>query len=370
MKAIPAASVTLPARDAAPKGDAFSLIPVFRAAQIISTAVQQLPLEYRKETGKKVNRAPDFVRNPDPALSRSEWLMQCVLSLVANGNLFLRIYRDPTGSVLALKVLPPLAVTVYEDPKTLQVFYGYKGEKFTAWDIKHVKFLSFPGELRGRGAIQAAMTEVDGAQDLRDYAGNWFRSTGAPSGILTADKATTAEYSKQIKDAWNKAQDDPDNPSRIRVLGGGFSYTPLFLDPKTAQWLEVRQFTVTEFARLFGIPSSLMLVSLEGNSLTYSNAEQEKIDFIKYTVSGYLRPLEEALTSLAPAGGVVRFNFDAILRSDTASRYAAHATALSAGFMTVNEVRAIEDLPPLKETPNEKPEREPSGETYPDPVSG
>ena len=124
-------------------------------------------------------------------------------------------------------------------------------------------------------------------------------------------------------------------------------YAPIFISPKDAQWIEARQFTTTEIARLFGVPASLMLTGVDGNSQTYSNVEQEWIAFTRFTLTQYLRKIEEALTALAPLGQTIRFNIEGLLRSDTLTRYQAHQIAISTGFETINEAREIEGRPPL-----------------------
>lgn len=88
--------------------------------------------------------------------------------------------------------------------------------------------------------------------------------------------------------------------------------------------------------------------------MTYSNIEQDWIGFVRFTLTKYLRKIEEALTTFTPRGQTVRFQISALLRSDTLTRYQAHQIALSAGFMTLNEVRAIESLPPLENQDHEE----------------
>ena len=133
----------------------------------------------------------------------------------------------------------------------------------------------------------------------------------------------------------------------MRVLGKGLHYDPVLISPKDALWIEAQQFDTLEIARIFGVPSSLMMTAIDGNSMTYSNVEQEWLGFVRFGLMAYLRKIEDALTALTPRGQRVRFNLDALLRSDTTTRYAAHRTALEAGFLTRDEVRAIENLPAL-----------------------
>lgn len=327
--------------------DALGLIPVYRALQIIATAAGQLPIEqHRGQRALPATSVAAFIRRPDPTMTRAQWVQEAVLSLATDGNLFLRIVRDDNGGIIRLQVLPPREVTVTEDHKTGKISYWYKGKE-NPGEIVHQKFMPIPGQLRGLGPIQAARQEIAGAVDVRDYASGWFSSTGQPSGLLTGPSIDTGEKAKATQAAWNAAALDPDNPSRIRVLGGELKYTPLLLNPEDAQWLDVRKFTVTDVARLFGIPSALMLVSLDGNSLTYSNVEQEWVAFTRFTLIEYLRKIEEVLSDLAPMGAKARFNLEGLLRADTSARYASYSLGIGSGFITPDEARELEGLDPL-----------------------
>ena len=189
---------------------------------------------------------------------------------------------------------------------------------------------------------------------IRDFAAQWFDGTGQPTGILTSD-AATYEDAVRVRNAWNgldekgERVDQSMNPSGIKVLPRGFQYSPLAISPKDAQWVEAQEFSILQVARLFGVPSTLMLAAPQGGSMTYSNVEQDWISFTRFSLMAYLRPLEEALSDVAVRGQDVRFNLDALLRSDTKTRYDAYAVALDKGFMTINEVRALENRDPLQE---------------------
>lgn len=342
--------LVLPPRDMLPDAtddQALGLIPIYRALQILTTSAGQLSLNVERGGQRITGRVPGLARRPDPDMDRSDWIEQAILSLALDGNLFLRKIRNPDNTVAAARILPPAEVAITRHPRTRAIRYHYRGETLDRADVHHQTLMRLPGRDRGLGPIQAARREIGGAADVRDYASNWFHGTGQPTGVLTVQKAQSADDAKEARRRWNEAAADPDNPTGIRVVGSGTTYAPLLLNPEDAQWLEVRKFTVTDLARLFGIPSALMLVSLDGNSMTYSNVEQEWLAFTRFTLMQYLRKLEEALTEISPAGQTIRFDLEVLLRSDTSTRYAAHRTALDAGFLTVDEVREIEGRPAL-----------------------
>lgn len=346
--------VTPPTRREAPYEPA-SLVSVYRAIDIITSAVAQLPLRVERH-GVEVpaSEIPDIIKAPSLSFTRSDFLEQIALSLAVTGNAYILAKRIG-GKIVELVVLNPHEVLPTQDETSGVITYSYRGRDYSQADIQHLKFMVLPGSLKGLGAIQAARAEIQGAINLRDYAAQWFNGSGQPSGILSTDQALTAEDAKQIRDTWNNI--DPAtgkplpvtaNPSNIKVTGKGVKYEPIVLSPRDAQFIESRNFNTLEIARLFGIPATLMLTATEGSSMTYSNVEQDWLGFVRFTLTKYLRKIEEALTVFTPRGQTVRFQISALLRSDTLTRYQAHQIALTAGFMTLNEVRAIESLPPLE----------------------
>lgn len=335
----PLPGVIPPPRELTPH-DPMSLGAVFRAVQILATAVSQLSIDSYRD-GLPLDVQPSLVRTPDSSQSRSQWLSEVVTSLAMDGNAFLRVTHGPDDKILDLKPLPPHQVRITKlDGRPLS--YLYKGKTLAADQIVHLKFLALPGVDRGLGPIEQARSELHGATTLRDYASTIFDSRDVPSGVLKSDQDLTQDQADKAKQRWTDTAD-----GGVRVLGNGLSYTPFLLKADDAQYIETRKFTRTEIAGLFGIPAALMNAAIEGSSMTYSNIEQAWIEFIRFTLMAYLRPIEEALTAILPHGQTARFNLEALLRTDTTTRYAAHAMGLTNGFLQVEEVRKIENLPPL-----------------------
>jgi len=367
------AQITPPARDqAAPVTlSRAAVIPsVYRALQIITGSASQLSLTVER-AGQTLTGAdvPAIIRRPNIDMSRSEFITQLVTSLATTGNAY--IYREggPTiAQTLNLVPLPPHYVTPWRDD-TGQTRYNYDGHTYGPDRIQHLRLITLPGHLMGIGPIQAAQATMSGTAAMRTYSASWW-NTGQPSGILTTDTPLNSEDARRYRNAWNlldetgQPQPHQDNPSRVRVLGKGLKYEPLLISPKDSLWLEAQAYDTLEIARVFGVPASLMLTTPDGGSMTYANVEQEWLGFVRFTLMAYLRAIEEALTDYTVRGQTVRFNVEALLRTDTASRYTAHAQAIAAGFLTINEVRAIEHLPPL-DNPTPTPSPAPAQETTP-----
>lgn len=334
---------------------ALTVPSIYRAAHILATAAGQLSINVERG-GETLTQTPPLIRRPNVDMSRSEFIEQVVLSMALTGNAFILKHTTAAGEVFNLEVLNPHHVAVTQDSTTGRLTYHFDGTEYTRARIQHLKLIPAPGRLLGSGPIQAAQASAAATLDMRDYMSRWFSDTGQPTGVLTSDQVLSGDDAKQYRNAWNGLDTDgsplpdTDNPSGIRVLGKGTTYEPILIKPKDALWLEAQSWTTLEVARVFGVPSSLMLTAIEGNSQTYSNVEQEWLGFTRFTLLSYLRKIEEALTEFTPRGQTVRFNIETLLRTDTRSRYEAHKIAIESGFLTVNEVREIEGLPPL-ETP-------------------
>lgn len=323
---------------------ALSLAAVYRAAHILSTSVSQMPVGVWRG-GSEID-TPSLVNRPNLDLHRTAFIEQTMNSLSLYGNAYWLLHKSsPQASTAQVEVLNPQFVYKYTDEKG-KTIYRYSGDKtYQAWQIKHLQLLRIPGCDVGLGPIQAAQNELRGAIDLRNYADQWFRNGDVPSGVLSTDQTLTPEMADAYADRW--ARSGEANGRRVKVLGNGLGYQPVYLSPKDAMFIESQQFSTTQVARLFGIPATYLLAGVEGNSMTYTNMTQIDAVFVKYTLMAYVNEIEAAFTDLLPRGQEAKFKMEAILRGDQKTRFDAYSIAIEAGFLTVDEVRAKEGMLPL-----------------------
>jgi len=323
--------------------DALGLSMVYRAINIHAISAKQMSIDVYR--GGTIIESPSWVRQPDFRITRAAWIEQSIVSLATTGNAYWEITRDQSGRIMNLQVLNPLDVTINsKDDGTVEsykVASSAKERSLRPDRIQHLSLLRVPGTHYGLGPIQAAKREIKGAIDTRDYSSNWFEESGIPSGVLKSDQVLAPDQATAAKNAWNATAGAKNG---VAVLGQGLSYAPIFLSPSDAQFIESQNFNVTQVARLFGVPSSLMLADAGGSSMTYQNVEQDWIGYIRFSLMSYLIEVEQGLTSLLPRGQEAHFNIEALLRSDTLTRYNAHKLGIEAGFLTIEEVRAIEGL--------------------------
>ncbi|WP_460998710.1 phage portal protein [Trueperella pyogenes] len=338
----------LPSR-AATSREATSLDAVYRAIFIIQTTARQLSIDvWRNNQLLDVDKRPSFLNRPNLAMySFGAFVAETVSSLAQRGNAYWHVKRQGY-EVLEIDILNPLTTVAYLDKG--KPHYQAEGREINPADVVHLRLLRQPGQIDGLGPLQACATKIDGAISTAHFGSTWTRTGGAPPGILTTTQPLTKQQAIEYK---AQANEMLQYENGIAVLGNGLAYQKLYFTPAELEFIETQRENVAAIARMFGIPAKSLLVSLDGTSDTYSNAEQENQQFYRHTLMAYLREIEEALTFIAPRGTHVRFNVDGLLRSDTKTRYEAHQIGINAGFLTTDEVRAMEGLPQLT-TINEK----------------
>lgn len=336
-----ASSVTLDA--------ALTLPAVYRSISILSTAASQLEMKVWR-SGAEIP-TPSLVSQPDVDQSLSQFVKRTVIGLAGVGEAFWLIFRKSDGMVSGLEVLNPLEVSVYRNSQGNKV-YTYRGRDYAANQVKHLRLLEIPGHDNGVGPIQACRQGLSGALALRTYSDHWFSDGSVPTGVLSTDKQLTPDESDAYRDRWHELQASRD----VAVLSQGLKYEPIVLRPADAQFLESQQFSVTDVARMFGIPASYLLAEVNGSSLTYTNVRDVDLQFVRYTLLQYLVEIEDAMSSVLVRGQVAKFNLDEFLRPDPKTQAEIDRAYIEMGVVSRDEIRAQRGLSgpaPTTEAPAE-----------------
>ena len=210
-------------------------------------------------------------------------------------------------------------------------------------DVLHVLGLGYDG-LVGYSPIAMAKNAVGLAMAAEEYGAKFFANGAAPSGVL--EHPGTIKDPERIRQSWQSTFGGSSNSNKIAVLEEGLKYTPIAISPEQAQFLETRKFQINEIARIFRVPPH-MLADLEKSS--FSNIEQQSLEFVKYTLDPWVIRWEQAMNKALLLDSEKRtvftkFNVDGLLRGDYASRMTGYATARQNGWMSANDIRALENL--------------------------
>jgi len=327
--------------------DALALSAVIACVNLRANTIAQLPLKaYRLGPDGlpvEVPRQPQLIEAPSKG-PRSYWLRQMSISRDIFGNAFgMVVGRDAAGWPTAVEWLDPTKVTTNQPYAGAPVDYTFNGKPVPESDLLIVPGFPVPGSPLGISPLQRSGL-VELSSRAQAFGADWFKNGAVPSAILYADTELDAEQAERIRASvqasWRKR--------RPAVLGSGLRWEKVSTsDVNESQALTTMRHTQVDICQIFGVPPEKIGIASSGQSITYANREQQAQQFLVDTVNAELVLIQEILTANMPRPQFARFNTGALLRSDLMSRYSAYSTALAAGFLSVDEVRQLEDRGPL-----------------------
>lgn len=329
--------------------NAFEIVAFFSAVSLISDTISTLPVDaFVRSDGERrpLRPRPAWVDQPDVDTTRQAHYGAVVTSLLVHGNSYTRVFRDSNGEVVNLVVLDPNTVEVKRDSIGRKMFYvGTEGKPLSSDDIIHIIDLAEPGSLVGISRVNKLKDALGVATALQAYAARFFGQGATTQGVIEFPGALTAEQAKNLVDGFDSRHRGWRKAHKTGVLSGGAKYNPTSVPNDQAQFLDSRRFAVEEMARAFNIP--LHMMGIPGTA-SYSSIEHNNLQFISHTLRPILEKIEWSYSRLLPSpSAFIKFNFNALLRGDLQSRTSSYSTATQAGFMSVNDVRRLEDLSPV-----------------------
>jgi HK97 family phage portal protein len=336
---------------------ALAIADVWAAVRVLADAASSLPLHVYRKSGDGQERVTagklvELLDRPGPASSQADLVSSLVAHLAIYGAGYIGKYRE-RGEIAQLGLLHPERVRPELDAGQLRFRYtpgGQPSRMLTTADVVYVKGLSIDG-LNGLSAVSQAARVLGLSDELVKHALSYFDTgasggTARPAGVLRlGDGASFADQDRTKEKIKAEAR-----PHGILVIEGDAEYHAIASKLDDSQFVEQRRLAAQEIARVFRIPPH-MLGAPTGDSMTYATVEQESIDFVRYSLTPWLRRIELAISNdsdLAFQRQYVRFETDALLRSDAKTRAEIYHLALDplTGWMTRDEVRRLEDLEP------------------------
>jgi HK97 family phage portal protein len=317
---------------------------VFACVRLLSDAVSTLPLAVFRAGEAEPITTPPLLQRPSADFPQlSDWLWAVMASLLLRGNAW-GVITDRAGPGLLpsqVDLVDPDAVGVSNEAGRWVVRIG--GEVQDRADLFHVRAYPWAGKLEGLSPVSFARESIALGIAAEKFAARFFGDAGIPSGYLYSDQRMDKPKVDQVKAQWEAAH----RGRRGTAVLSQVKYQPLSISPEESQFLGTIQANVATIARFYGIPPGMLAGSELGGHEDYSSPEQRATDLLTWTLRPWLTRLERAISTLLPSTQSAKFNPGAFLRPTTRERYEAHRIAIEAGFLTVNEVRALEDRPPL-----------------------
>jgi HK97 family phage portal protein len=341
---------------------AMQMSAVYACVRILAESVASLPLHFYQYTdtgGKEKAVNHPLYRllhdEPNPEMSSFSFRETLMTHLLLWGNAYAQIVRNGRGEVIALYPLMPDRMTVDRDTRG-RIYYEYTrsdsdantlGRKssviLSPEDVFHIPGLGFDG-LVGYSPIAMAKQTIGMGLACDEYGAAFYQNGAQPGGVL--EHPNVVKDPKRVRESWNAIYQGSRNAHRIAVLEEGMTYKPISISPEQAQFLETRKFQIDEIARIFRVPPH-MIGDLEKSS--FSNIEQQSLEFVKYTLAPWISRWEQAiqrslLLMSERTRYFARFNVEGLLRGDYQSRMNGYAVARQNGWMSANDIRELESL--------------------------
>ena len=319
---------------------------------LISDTISTLPVDsFRRVDGNRVpyRPQPSWVQRPDVDLLRTEHYQQVLISLLLDGNAFVRIYRDQSGEVANLVVLDPNRVKVTRTPVTRELLYIIDENNqypVTAQDMLHMTEMRKAGELRGISRVTELKDNLGLSSALQSFASRFFAQGATTSGVIETPMGLSREQAKELVDGFDSRHKGYRKAHKTGILTGGAKFVRTGVNPDEAQMLDSQKFAVEQIARIFRVPPHMIGITSAG-AMSYNSVEQQNINFVTHTLRPYIAKMEDAYSTLLPQGAFIRFNVDGLLRGDFATRMNGYSIGSQAGFLSVNDIRRFEDLQPV-----------------------
>ena len=337
---------------------------VYACVRILSETIASLPLHvYRYTEGGKAKDTEHVLYTllhdePNPDMTSFVFRETLMSHLLIWGNAYSQILRDRSGQVIGLYPLLPDQMSVHRSEKG-KLFYVYNRDEednpnfqekgsivLSQEEVLHIPGLGFDG-LIGYSPIALAKNAVGMTLACEEYGASFFGNGANPGGVL--EHPGILKDPGKVRDSWNAVYQGTRNAHKVAVLEEGKSYKQIGIPPEEAQFLETRKFQINEIARLFRIPPH-MVGDLEKSS--FSNIEQQSLEFVKYTLDPWVVRFEQALKKslLLPEEKkthFIKFNVDGLLRGDYQSRMNGYAIGRQNGWLSTNDIRELEELNPI-----------------------
>jgi HK97 family phage portal protein len=339
--------------------NALAVSDAYACVRCIADSISSLPLHvFRRTPAGRVEAGPDsravqLLNKPSPGSTSVDLISQILVHLNVTGDAFVGKYRAD-GEIVQLGLLPPDSVQVELQGQRIVYTVDTLSGRYELGpsDVLQIKAMSQDG-LRGMSPVTQCKVALGLSSSLQVSAKTFTEKGSRPSGILVAANHG-ADTAKDLAKQWETQHAGAPNMHQVAVLSGDVTFTPVAFSAEDSQFLEQRELSAREVARVFRVPA-WAIDAPTGDSLTYANVLDQNRALVTHCLRPWIVRLERAFSNdadLCPGGTYVQFDLDGLLRADAATRSEIYTRALApeTGWMTRAEVRDLEDLAPEGDT--------------------
>lgn len=330
---------------------------VFACVRVLSETLAAMPIMlYRKKPDgdrEQVNDLAiyDILHNqPNSEMSPFNFKEMCMIALNTGGNSVCERLVNRYGELVGLYPYPWSMVQIERDAVTGRLIYkirdGTKQKILTRDQVFHIPGLSFDGVV-GVSPIQYAASAIKLGLSYEQFGVNFYRNGTNASGAFTHPGTLSDPAFERLKTDLTKNYSGLANTGKPLILEEGMDFKPFTINPADAQLIENKKFQTEDIARIYRVPLHL-IQNLD--RATFSNIEQQSLEFVMYTMLPWFKRWEENINMQLlnrlqrTAGYYLEFKVDSLLRGDAKSRAEAYAAGRNAGYLSVNDIRRLENM--------------------------
>jgi len=272
------------------------------------------------------------------------------MHLALRGNAYAEIIANNGGGIESLEPIHPDRV----EPERLEngrLRYKLRAmgdlpeRMLTQDEVLHLRWMSSDG-IEGLSPITLAAKSIGLAQAAETHGSALFKNGARPGGILKHPNKLPPGAAEQLKAEWDKFYSGAGKAHNVAVVEGGMEFHEIGITPEDAQYLETRKFQAEDIARIYGMPPHMVGIM---DHATFTNIEHQSTEFIKYTMDPWLKEWEASVDRdlIIEEDYVFEHNVDGLLRGDSEARFNQYSIGLDKMIYTRNEVRKMENLPPV-----------------------
>lgn len=335
---------------------AMTFSAVFAAHKILAESTAMLPLFLLKRTKSGKEPATEkrlyHVLHDVANEEMDAYLLRETMTahLAGWGRAHAKIDYNANGEITALWPIPPRRVVVKRNA-AMQLVHEVSlpdgGTKtYRADEMLYLRGMS-PDGVNVYTPIQLQRQGIGLALAAEAFGASLFGNGATPKGVLTHPGTLSDKAYERLKENWNNEHQGISNANKVALLEEGTKWEDTSIPPDDAQFLQTRAFQVEEIARWYRIPN--MMLNMSGANSTYASVEAYGLQFVIYTLYPWLVRWEKAISmqlllERERSKYFAEHLMTAILRGDTAARYQAYATGRQWGWLSVNDIRALENM--------------------------
>lgn len=275
-------------------------------------------------------------------------IAQMCVSVLLRGNAYAFVVERERvrGMPTRLMVLDPSMVDISIDDGGHKQF-KINNKPVNRGDMLHVTGMSLPGSPIGLSVLDYGRRSIGLATAAEEFGSRFFGRGANMTGIIETEHDMEPKKARELKETFEARNSGLSNSHAIGILTGGAKFQKISVTPEDAQFLATRQLQTLEIAMLYGVPPH-MLGQVDRTTSWGKGIEEQTLGFVKYTLAAWAQRFEDAWSAMLPNRQRARFDFDSLLRPDTAARFQAYQVARNSSILTPNEIRARENMPPVE----------------------